>query len=471
MRPIFTVMSDTRPTLVLAGAAGFIGQALATALHARFRVVGLSRKARPADAHIDEYRRCDLFNLREADGGLAGADYAVYLVHSMMPSARLTQGSFADLDLICADNFARAAKAAGVRQIVYLGGLIPTGEPLSEHLRSRLEVERTLGRYGTPVTALRAGIILGAHGSSFQILLRLVRRLPVMVLPKWTQTRTQPVALADVIALLAFAVGNRACFGRSFDLGTPETVSYAELMKRLAAQLGRSLQALPVPFLSPKLSRLWISLVTGAPRELVEPLIESLRHEMVARDHDLAMDLDDIATTAGHAELVYDFRDGGDADGWLHGLFRYEDRVSGHAAETSFGAHIFNTAMTYRDEPQSYSGPPPGLSTRLFLKLGDAGRRSFAVLIYAASAPWQPHSSTVLQLLDSAGKVMCEEPLQIACCGSAMVFPHEVFGAESLVAAGQGGYVLVRDTTCRLFGYHGLMDDHGGFSLDHMFGF
>jgi hypothetical protein len=191
----------------------------------------------------------------------------------------------------------------------------------------------------------------------------------------------------------------------------------------------------------------------------------------LARDHDLVMDLDGIATTAGHAELVYDFRDGGDADGWLHGLFRYEDRASGHAAETSFGAHIFNTAMTYRDEPQSYSGPPPGLSTRLFLKLGDAGRRSFAVLIYAASAPWQPHSSTVLQLLDSAGKVMREEPLQIACCGSAMVFPHEVFGAESLAAAGQGGYVLVRDTTCRLFGYHGLMDTQGGFSLDHMFGF
>ena len=303
MRPIFTVMSDTRPTLVLAGAAGFIGQALATALHARFRVVGLSRSARRADAHVDEYRRCDLFNLREADAGLAGADYAVYLVHSMMPSARLTQGSFADMDLICADNFARAAKRAGVRQIVYLGGLIPAAQtqrgPLSAHLRSRLEVERTLGRYGTPVTALRAGIILGAHGSSFQILLRLVRRLPLMVLPAWTQTRTQPVALADVVALLSFVVGQRACFGRSFDVGTPETVSYAELMTRLAAQLGRPLKALPVPLISPKLSRLWISLVTGAPRALVEPLIESLRHEMVARDHALA-------TLAGRAPTPLD---------------------------------------------------------------------------------------------------------------------------------------------------------------------
>src|ERR1700761_2840056 len=175
-------MSDTRPTLVLAGAAGFIGQALAATLKDHFRVIGLSRKARPTDANVAEYRRCDLFNLREAEAGLAGADYAVYLVHSMLPSARLTQGSFADMDLICADNFARAARIAGARQIVYLGGLIPDDVKLSPHLRSRLEVERTLGRYGTPLTVLRAGLILGAQGSSFQILLRLVRRARAAVL-------------------------------------------------------------------------------------------------------------------------------------------------------------------------------------------------------------------------------------------------------------------------------------------------
>jgi hypothetical protein len=189
------------------------------------------------------------------------------------------------------------------------------------------------------------------------------------------------------------------------------------------------------------------------------------------RDHDLVMNLDGIASQAGHAELVYDFRDGGEADGWLHGLFRYEHRASGHAAETSFGAHIFNTIMTYRDEPQSYNGPPPGLSTRLFLKLGDAGRRSFAVLVYAASAPWQARSSTKLQLVDGDGQNVAEAPLTIACGGSAMVFPDEVFDAAQLRAAGQLGYVLVRDTTCRLFGYHGVMGSGGAFSLDHMFGF
>jgi hypothetical protein len=189
------------------------------------------------------------------------------------------------------------------------------------------------------------------------------------------------------------------------------------------------------------------------------------------REHDLAMDMDSFDVAQGHAELVYDFRDGGEADGWLHALFRYEDRTSGHAAESSFGAHIFNTAMTYRDEPQSYSGPPPGLSTRLFLKLGDRMRHSFAALIYPASGPWRPKSSTVLQLHDSSGKPIAEAEVAIPCSGSAIVWPHTVFDATVLAAAGPDGYVLVRDSTCRLFGYHGLMDDAGGFSLDHMFGF
>ena len=189
------------------------------------------------------------------------------------------------------------------------------------------------------------------------------------------------------------------------------------------------------------------------------------------RDHNLAIDLEEYGAEAGHAELVYDFRDGGQADGWLHGLFRYEHRTSGHAADTSFGAHIFNTAMTYRDEPQSYNGPPPGLTTRLFLKLGDAVRHSYAVLIYPASAAWHPFSTTELQLIDGQGSLIETKPLRVACSGSAIIHPHELFGAAWIDRAGPGGYVLVRDATCRLFGYHGLMDGQGCFSLDHMFGF
>ncbi len=190
------------------------------------------------------------------------------------------------------------------------------------------------------------------------------------------------------------------------------------------------------------------------------------------RDHDLVLDVADLpATTEGHGELVYDFRDGGQADGWMHALFRYEDRATGHEAETSFGAHIFNTAMTYRDEPQSYTGKPPGLSTRLFLKLGHGGRHSFAVLIYPASAAWHPRSATHLLLHDGGGQVVAEESVAIACSGSVMLQPELIFPAASLAAAGPRGYVLIRDETCRLFGYHGVRDVAGGFSLDHMFGF
>jgi hypothetical protein len=194
------------------------------------------------------------------------------------------------------------------------------------------------------------------------------------------------------------------------------------------------------------------------------------------RDHDVAIDLDEllpagVLPAGGHADLAYDFRDGGEADGWLHALVRAEDRQSGHVAESSFGAHIYNLPMTYRDEPQSYAGPPPGLSTRLFLKLGDAGRRSFTALIYPASGTWHARSHTTLLLHGGSGAVIAERPLSVARSGSALVFPHEVFGDALLAEAGPRGYVMIRDTTCRLFGYHGLMAEGGRFSLDHMFGF
>jgi hypothetical protein len=197
---------------------------------------------------------------------------------------------------------------------------------------------------------------------------------------------------------------------------------------------------------------------------------------VLARNHDLALDLDSVIPAGslrdgGHAELVYDFRAGGEANGWMHALFRYEQRESGHVAESSFGAHIFNTIMTYRNEPQSYAGPPPGLSTRLYLKLATAGRESFCVLIYPASARWHSMSSTTLELYGSSGDLLETQSLNIPCSGSASVFPSEVFRADTLAEAGEIGYLLVRDATCRLFGFHGEQNQSGSFSFDHMFGF
>ena len=260
-------------------------------------------------------------------------------------------------------------------------------------------------------------------------------------------------------------------------------------IRSLSNHLGRG-YLLPFPILPPARFRSLVLPTPMAERQASLPIrldVFDPEGRLVAerflgnlpRRHDLAVDLaefDDAALEhGGHAELVYDFRDGGDADGWLHCLVRYEGRTTRHAAESSFGAHIYNTAMTYKDEPQSYSGPPPGLTTRLFLKLGMGPRRSFAHLIYPASAAWHPRSSTTLILHDGEGHPIAERPLSIACSGSAMVWPHERFGDELMAQAGDRGYVIVRDTTCRLFGYHGLMDERpesgGAFSLDHMFGF
>ena len=205
------------------------------------------------------------------------------------------------------------------------------------------------------------------------------------------------------------------------------------------------------------------------------------------RDHAVAFDAGELLPAAngaaadapspwesgpwGHVELVYDFAEGGTADGWLHSLFRYEDKGSGHTAETSFGAHMFNTVLTYRDEPQSYAGRAPGLSTRLFLRLGPPPYDTLCHLIYAASTPWHAASRTTLQLTDPAGRQVAEREVEIPCGGSLLFRASKTFAAEELAAAGAGGYVLVRDTTCRLFGYHGLIGGAAAFSLDHMFGF
>jgi len=285
------VGTAAKPSLVIAGASGFVGQALAPVLAEDFHVVGLSRSERQPGGGFAEYRSCDLFSLKEAESALEGVEYAVYLVHNMMPTTRLTQGSFADLDVVCADNFARAAAGAGVKQIIFLGGLFPTDGVLSEHLESRREVEETLASHVVPVTTLRAGLILGGQGSSFQVMRRLVQRLPLMVCPRWTNTRTQPIALRDVVQLIRGVIGKEKHYDRAHDIGAPDVVTYKEMMQLTAEALGERRVFIPSRVLSPGLSRLWVSMVTGAPKALVGPLVQSLRHEMVANDDGLADEL------------------------------------------------------------------------------------------------------------------------------------------------------------------------------------
>ena len=199
----------------------------------------------------------------------------------MLP-ARLTQARFEDMDFILADNFARSAARAGVKQILYLGGIIPDDARLSRHLASRLEVERVLAARGVPVTSLRAGLIVGPQGSSFRMVARLVDRSPVLLCPHWTRSMTQPVGLRDVVSLLRYCVGREEMFGRAFDLGGPEVMTYVDLMRRTAERLGKKRCIIAVPFIPTRLSVLGMRMITGAHRELVAPLVESLRHAMVA---------------------------------------------------------------------------------------------------------------------------------------------------------------------------------------------
>ncbi len=277
------------PTVAIAGASGFVGTAIRHALADDYRIVGLTRSpARAASGNDGRvlWRHCDLYSLKAVEAGLDGVDVAVYLVHSMLPSARLTQGTFADLDLILADNFARAAQRAGVKQIVYLSGLLPDDKSdLSKHLRSRWEVERTLAAHGTPVTTLRTGLVVGKGGSSLQILVNLVRRLPTMLLPSWTDSRTQPVALQDVVRAVQLVVGAPERFTGTFDVAGPEVMTYRDMLERTARVLGVERKMTSVPVITPRLSTLWVSLVSGSPRALAGPLVASLRHNMVVEDN------------------------------------------------------------------------------------------------------------------------------------------------------------------------------------------
>ena len=273
--------------IVIAGASGFIGGLLLDALKADHQLIALGRSKAAAGGTISlegvEWRSCDLFSLLQTESAVQGAEVGIYLVHSMLPRAKLTQSSFEDCDLLLADNFARAAQKMGVKKILYLSGLIPEGSVLSKHLESRREVERALASRGSLVTTLRSGLILGAQGSSFQMLYLLVKRLPVMVCPSWTRTRTQCIAASDVIELIQQCIEDPSTPGKAYDIGSPEVMSYRDLMLLLSVTMKKKRLFFSVPFFSPGLSRLWVQLITGGSKNLVSPLVESLRHEMVTR--------------------------------------------------------------------------------------------------------------------------------------------------------------------------------------------
>lgn len=209
---------------------------------------------------------------------LAGCDAAYYLVHS------LEEADFEERDADAARTFAHAAAEAGVGRIVYLGGLGDEADDLSAHLRSRRQVERLLGAGGVPVTALRAGIIIGHGGISWEMTRQLVEHLPAMITPRWVRTRTQPIAVADVVRYLVGVLAAPDTSGRAFDIGGPEVLAYVDMLRRVAAIEGRRTLIVPVPLLTPQLSSRWLSLVTNVDAQTGRSLVDSMSNEVVVRD-------------------------------------------------------------------------------------------------------------------------------------------------------------------------------------------
>ncbi len=288
-------MSQTEsslPLVALSGASGFVGTHLRRALGdcCRFRALTRSPsvlEANPSSSST-EWRQCDLYSLPRLTEALQGCEVGIYLVHSMAPSSRLMQGNFEDTDLLLADNFIRAAEQAGLRHVIYLSGLMPSeGEALSPHLRSRREVEVVLRSRSVPVTVLRAGLIFGPGGSSFSMLVNLVRRLPVMVLPDWASSRTQSIDVQDICEAFRLILGEDRFCGGTYDLGGHPSMTYGELIHATARGLGRRVRTINVPFNLFTLSRHWVALFGGVPLALVGPLQESLLHDLSATSNPL----------------------------------------------------------------------------------------------------------------------------------------------------------------------------------------
>lgn len=264
--------------VLVAGASGFVGRRLCPALiKAGYDVQAMTR-------HPESYEGGgaavygDVHDPQTLQEALTGCQAAYYLVHS------LDSPDFERKDADAAWAFAEAAATAGLQRIVYLGGLGDDDDDLSAHLRSRRGVEQLLGRAGVPVTTLRAGIIVGHGGISWELTRQLVAHLPAMITPRWVRTRTQPIAIDDVVRYLVGVLELPEAADHAYDIGGPEVLEYVTMMRRVAKIQGRKFLVMPVPLLTPQLSSLWLSLVTDVDTQTARALVDSMTNEVVVKD-------------------------------------------------------------------------------------------------------------------------------------------------------------------------------------------
>ena len=263
--------------VVVFGASGTVGRPLLAELTREHDVVAVSRAQRD-EASVVTWKTADATDRGSVARVLEGAEVVYYLVHS------LGRPDFEAEDLKAAETTAREAERASIKQLVYLGGLGDDSPDLSTHLRSRRETGKRLSSTTVPVTTLRAAMVVGRGSAAFETIVALVNRLPAMVTPRWVSTRTQPVALPDVVAYLSGVCGLDAALGADYDVGGPEVMTYREMIERIARLLGKRPLIVEVPVLTPHLSSLWLHLVTPVNAGVARPLIEGLRSETIVYD-------------------------------------------------------------------------------------------------------------------------------------------------------------------------------------------
>ncbi|MBA4453651.1 MAG: NAD-dependent epimerase/dehydratase family protein [Nitrosopumilaceae archaeon] len=271
---------------MVTGATGFIGSRLLDSLVKRgYSVKGMSRKE-IGDRPQIKFVKTDVFDLEELTNSLRGIETAYYLLHSMEGSKEKWK-DFAAREKIQAENFLNAATKAGVKRIIYLGGLVNTDHELSPHMKSRKEVGEILSSGRIPVTELRASLIIGAEGGSYAMLRYLVERLRFMVCPSWVKSLAQPIAVDDVVEYLVGCMEHEETSGKIYDIGGPDKMTYEELMRVYSAYLNKNLFILQIPFLTTRLSSYWVDLITPVKASLARPLIDSLVHDTVVQNDEI----------------------------------------------------------------------------------------------------------------------------------------------------------------------------------------